>query len=487
MSSMSNSILKIFITSIFTLIHLAGNTQSSNFSNLTKDKELEIDKLCEQWDKKTSPGTAVLIMNNGKLVYQKGFGMANVEQQIPIDAKTKFPLAELSAHFTVFATYMLEERGVISLDESIHTYLPDLPDFGRQIIVADLIQHSSGLDDYNRLKTLGGWSTRDNFSNQDAIQLISSQQKLLFVPGTQVSLSATNLVLLSEIISEKTGKQFADFMKEEIFAPLKMNNTIVAVDNNQIIENVALSYQTIDDQLQLKDVSTSTLGASNMYSTLEDLAKWEKHLNKPTMVKSEVVDKMNQVIEFTKNGKTIRSDGGITFGQIGYHGERGAYKSWMRGATGGYTSCVTKLVDKGFSSYVLSNSGEYYTGYISVIAAGNLNPGYFPDPPQFDYSTVKSIKLPGSELKNYCGNYWNSEEGLARTITYENDSLRYVRSNGFTSALIPVDKNKFQMVLQRIRNNIPLFGKEIRTAYYLNLINLRQTLLINYMNMRDSI
>ena len=436
----------LILANLFVATLILG--QKANYSILPKVQEKEMDAHAEQWNSTQTPGVAVLIMNKGKLVYRKCFGMANVEKGIPISPSTKFPLAEISAHFTAFATLMMAERSKLSLNDKISSILPDLPKIYKDITVGNLLHHASGIDDYERLKTFAGWKSTDLFTHQDALQIVKSQQELLFEPGTKISFSQTNLVLLSEVLSKVSGKPFNIFMQDEIFTPLDMHNTLVAADALQIIEDGALSYQVVDDQLKSKPVVTSILGNQNIYTTLEDLVKWENHQSNPSLVNDKIIDKMNAIIEFDNEGKTIATNDGITLGQIGYHPERGAYKWWMNGSTGGYSSCVTKIVDKGFVSYVLSNSGEAYTGYISVIAAGKLNPEYFPLPAQFDYSKVKTLKLTEAELNKYTGIYWNPEAGLSRELIVRNDTLRYSRTNGSSSPLIPISKNKFQMVLR---------------------------------------
>ena len=432
------------------MISTLGLSQSSNFSNLEFEKEQLIDKLISKFNSNQGPGFALVVFDKGELVFRKALGMADVENQIPIRTNTKFPLSEMSAHFTAFAVLMLAEKGKLSLENKIEEYLPELPEFCKSIKVEDLLRHSSGIDQYDRLKYYAGWTEGDLFLHEDALNMLSLQKELLFEPGTKVIFSETNLVLLAEIISAVSKVPFDQFMKEQVFSPLQMSNTLVATSHSQLIKNLALPYDVDENELNKQTITTYVLGANNVYSTLDDLAKWEKNLysKRPKLASPKMIEKMNSVIKFEKNGKTITPYDGTTWGQIGYHPERGGFKWYMSGSTGGYSSCVTKIVNKGVTAYALSNSGEpFTTNHVSVVASLNLYPELFPLPTEIDYSRINTIKVKSKELEKYCGHFWNASEGYSRKITIENDTLRYVRTDGRTSPLIPLEKDKFQMVI----------------------------------------
>lgn len=440
----------LIVISSFTLFSTLGLSQSSNFSNLEFEKEQVIDKLISKFNSNRSPGFALVVFDKGEIVFRKAVGMADVENQIPIRTNTKFPLSEMSAHFTAFAVMMLAEEGILSLENKIEEYLPEVPDFCKSVKVEDLLRHSSGIDQYDRLKYYAGWTEGDLFLHEDALEMLTLQKELLFEPGTEVLFSETNLVLLAEIISAVSKVSFDQFMKEQVFNPLQMSNTLVATSHSQLIKNVALPYDVDENILKKQAITTYVLGANNVYSTLDDLAKWEKNLysKSPKLVSAKMIEKMNSVISFKTNGKTITPFDGTTWGQIGYHPERGGFKWYMSGSTGGFSSCVTKIVNKGVTAYALSNSGEpFTTNHVSIVASLNQYPDLFPLPTEIDYSSVNTIKVKSKELEKYCGYFWNASEGYSRKITVENDTLRYVRSDGRTSPLIPLEKDKFQMVI----------------------------------------
>ncbi len=415
------------------------------FSSLSAEQEQKFNNMVNRWDTQTKPGVAVFVMNNGAPVYKKCFGLADVENQIPITASTIFPLAELSSHVTATAAFVLIDKGLLSLDTPIHKYLSDMPDFISKVRVKDLLQHSSGIDDFRRLHVLAGGQPNEVLSQDVALQLLRSQEHILFEPGSRTQDSASNMLLLAEVIGSVSGKGFARFMKEAIFEPLGMLNTFSIENIDQHIENAALSYTSENDELLRKRTASCVFGVNSMYSSLDDLIKWEQHLNNPSLLKKESVKKLNALIEFDYKGEPIKSTG-TTLGQIGYHWESGAHKSWMRGNSGGFSSSVTKVVHKGFSSYVFANTGEAYTGWVTVRAALILLPDFFVGPSNIDYSKIKTLALDNKALAHYCGDYWNAEAGFRRKITLEKDTLRYVRPNGDSTPLLPIEKNRFQMM-----------------------------------------
>lgn len=465
------SILVAFILFIG-LVNLYSQASSGL---LSADQELKINKMGERWDSQTKPGAAILIMNNGKLVYKECFGLADVENQIPIKPSTIFPLAELSSHLTAVASYVLIDEGLLSLETPITRYLSGMPDFMSKVSVKDLLQHSSGIDDFNRLNMLAGGQQDEVLSQDVALKLLRSQENLLFQPGSSTQHSSSNILLLAEVIDSVSGKGFARFMREDIFEPLGMINTFSIENIDQHFENAALSYTSENDVLLRKRTASCIFGVNSIYSSLDDLIKWEEHLNSPSLLKEESVKKLNKLIEFDYEDETIKSTG-TTLGQIGYHWESGAHKSWMRGNSGGFSSAVTKVSHKGFSSYVLANTGEAYTGWVTVRAALIMLPDFFVGPSMIDYSTVTTLELDNKELEYYCSDYWNEESGLRRKIILENDTLRYVRTNGYSTPLLPVEKNRFQMMSPGDNWFFLKFSKENKPYFYFGSLEIPEQL-----------
>lgn len=182
-----------------------------------------------------SPGGVVAVVRSGEIVFAEGYGLANVEHDIPNTPSTPYHLASGSKQFTAIAVAMLSEQGRISLDDDVRTYLPELPDYGSTITLRHLATHTSGLRDHWALWAMSGGRMDDVFRKDDLLRLIVQQQELNFEPGTQHLYSNSGYLLLAEVVARVTDQPFADWMDEHVFTPLGMEDTVVLDDPEQIV------------------------------------------------------------------------------------------------------------------------------------------------------------------------------------------------------------------------------------------------------------
>jgi len=163
----------------------------SCFSAIAQDNRADIDTLFNVYNRSGAPGVAVLIVKDGKVVFKKGYGMANLEHNIPISPTTVFDIASVSKQFTGFAISTLIQEGKISPDDDIHKYLPDVPQFGKTITIRHLIHHTSGLRDWPATLHAAGWRWDEAFTFEDIMRMVKQQKELDFEPGSQYSYSNT--------------------------------------------------------------------------------------------------------------------------------------------------------------------------------------------------------------------------------------------------------------------------------------------------------
>ncbi|MGB5781833.1 MAG: serine hydrolase, partial [Eudoraea sp.] len=204
----------------------------------------QVDELFTVWDNKETPGAAVAVVQNGAIVYKKGYGMSNLEYDIPIVPSTIFHIASVSKQFTAFSILLLESEGKLKLDDDIRKYIPEVPDFGKTITLRHLASHTSGLRDQWNLLAMAGWRLDDVITKEHVLKLISKQQELNFDPGEEYMYCNTGFTLLAEVVARVSGVSFATFTKERIFKPLKMNNTLFYDDHEKIVKNRAYSYHS---------------------------------------------------------------------------------------------------------------------------------------------------------------------------------------------------------------------------------------------------
>lgn len=185
----------------------------------------KVDRLFSKWNNNQSPGVSLAVVKDRKIVYERGFGMANLEYSIPINSNTVFNVASLSKQFTAFSIALLANEEKLSVNDDVHNYIPELPDYGAKISILNLLTHTSGLKDQWDLLYLAGWKQDDIISNQDVLNLIFRQKELNFLPGEKFQYCNSGYTLLALIVERITRKTFITWTEENIFTPLGMNNS----------------------------------------------------------------------------------------------------------------------------------------------------------------------------------------------------------------------------------------------------------------------
>ncbi|HMP99518.1 MAG TPA: serine hydrolase domain-containing protein [Cyclobacteriaceae bacterium] len=264
---------KLSSVAALTLIIFLSSCKQEHEHNLSI--ESKIDSLFQQWDKPNTPGAAVGVLKDGELIFAKGYGMANLEHNIPITSQTIFHIASESKQYTNFCIAMLAEAGKLSLDDDIRQYLPYVPDFGKTITIRHLIHHTSGLRDQWQLLSIAGTRIDDVIKQEHVINLVKNQKELNFEPGSRYLYCNTGYTLLAEIVKAVSGKSLRDYAHENIFQPLGMHNTHFHDNYTEIVKGRANSYTAIDSATFRNSVlSYSTVGATSLFTTIEDEAKW---------------------------------------------------------------------------------------------------------------------------------------------------------------------------------------------------------------------
>ncbi len=425
------------------IVHKSYTSEPFSDKNGSIVSDEEIDQLFEPFNRNDHPAVAATMIYKGEVVYKKAFGSVALDQKVPASVHTKFQLGGLSKHFTAFAVLLLEEQGKLSLNDDIRTHLPELPNYQKTITIDHLLSMTSGLPDFWALKNIAGWHRDDVFTQDHAMTLIKNSQPG-FDPGEDYIYSNTDILLLAEIVSKVSGQSFASFTKEHLFDPLGMTNTLVKDDFEQFIPNVATSYEADGDGFKYSALNYGIVGPTNVYSTVDDLAKWELNMSDPKVGSRELIDKLYTVCVMN-NGNTMNPlFGTITYSQQLFHEERGIMEVYQTGTLGGYASSIFKFRDQEFTAIVLS-SGIPYSGYLGMRTAYMFLEDEFTEPEQVDYAG-ESIKLKAKQLQQHTGMYWYERGGYSRSIELKNDTLRYVRGNGSESQLVPVSENEFLMI-----------------------------------------
>lgn len=319
----------------------------------------KVDELFAVWDNNYSPGAAVAIVKDGKIIYEKGYGIANLEYDIPITPASVFHIASVSKQFTVFSILLLEQQGKLSLDDDIRKYVPEVPDFGKTITLRHLASHTSGLRDQWELLNYAGWRPDDVITKDQIMKIISQQKELNFNPGEEYMYCNTGFTLLAEVVARVSKQTFAQFTKQNIFDPLQMNSTLFYDDHELNVKNRVYSYYSTGTGYKKSNLNYANVGATSLFTTVEDLSKWATNFATLKVGNQSIVDTMNTEAVLN-NGQKF---GGALGQFVGKY--KGLNEIQHGGADAGYRSYLTRFPDQKVSIIVFSNLAEFNPGKIA--------------------------------------------------------------------------------------------------------------------------
>lgn len=236
------------------------------------------DQLLSSWYAPDRPGAAIEVQRAGKVVYRRAVGLANVEHRVPITRATRFELASVSKQFTAFGIALLIERGLLDEETEVRTILPELPDFGHRITIGHLLNHTSGIRDWDAPFALLGVRIEDGITAAQVLRWVARQEKLNFPPGEAQQYSNTGYTLLGIVIERLTSTPLDVWMQANVFAPIGMHDTTMSLDPRRVIANNAASYkQHVPAPMLVSARPGASGGSSSVISTLDDLGRWARH------------------------------------------------------------------------------------------------------------------------------------------------------------------------------------------------------------------
>lgn len=313
------------------------------------------DRLFRKFDRSSSPGCAIIVVKDGEIIHQNAYGMANLNHGIPIDPETTiFRTASNSKQYVAFSILLLHDEGLLSLDDDIRDYIPEVPDFGETITIRHLIHHVSGIRDYLSLASMSGLILMNDFIDKTyAFEMLENQKTLNFPPGDQTMYSNTGFTLLGEVVARVSGQSLAEFCRERIFEPLGMTNTFFIEDYLTIYENFADSYTLdLNNNTVRSPIGFSSVGAAGMASTVVDLAKWDENFYHPIVGNRTIIDMMQQ--KYRLNDRTF---GTMSMGLI-IEEAPGVKVVYHGGDLNGFHCQTMRFPNEHFSVIFLSNTAE---------------------------------------------------------------------------------------------------------------------------------
>lgn len=247
--------------------------------NSDEDKARKVDALFAAFDKPDSPGCAVGVVRDGAYIYKRAFGMGSLELGVPLTSASVFYMGSVSKQFTAASVVLAAEQGLLTLDDDLRKWIPEMPDYGHPITLRTMLHHTSGIRDVLGLMSLAGMNSEDIHPLPELLALVARQKHLNFVPGEQYQYSNSNYMLLAEAVRRATGKAFSQFAQENIFAPLGMTHTRFYDDRTLILPGRVAAYAPRNGGGFQVDWSTNyeLVGGGGLMTSLDDLLLWDRN------------------------------------------------------------------------------------------------------------------------------------------------------------------------------------------------------------------
>jgi CubicO group peptidase (beta-lactamase class C family) len=399
--------MKILLVLLYPFLFNIVNAQLTD--SLTK----KVDAVFSEYDKPDSPGCALAILKDGKILYKKGYGISNLEYGIAISPSSIFHVCSVSKQFTAAAIIMLSLEGKLSLNDDIRKYIPEVPDFGHIITFNHLLHHTSGLRDQWDLKALAGWREGDLITEKDIMEMLARQKALNFIPGDEFSYCNTGYTLLAVAVKRITGVSLRDYTDSVFFTPLGMTNTHFHNDHAEITPNRTSAYRKDEKGTWKISIPVfDTFGPTSLFTSVEDLVRWDENFYTKQIGGIDFVNAM-QLTGFLNDNTPLTYASGL-FIQT-YKGYKTVEHS---GADAGYRSFFLRFPDQHFSVILLANLANINTRSLSTkVADIFLKNNNVKEP-------VSITKTDSTIVKGWAGDYFDMNTKESVKLICKNGNLQ---------------------------------------------------------------
>jgi CubicO group peptidase (beta-lactamase class C family) len=406
--------------------------------------EQQINEIFAEYNRTDSPGCAVGVIQNGQLVFERGYGMASLELGVPNSPQTVFYVGSTSKQFVAAAALLASIDGYLSLDDDIRDYVPEIPDYGAPITVRHLIHHTSGLRDYLGLMSMGGWPFENVYSDQWTIDLIARQRALNFEPGDRYLYSNSGYFILAEIVGRATGSSLREYADRRIFQPLGMVHTHFHDDRGMVVPNRAMAYST-DDQSGFRlqwFTNFDKVGSGGLLTSVEDLLLWDRNFYDDRLADGTFTDRM-LVRGVLNDGEELSYAFGLTHGE-----HKGLTTIRHGGAFMGFRAEHLRFPEEGLSVTVLCNLASTQPARLADRVADVFLQGRITESPSNEASeeeTPAIATLPAETLDALAGAYRDTERRSVWRLSAEEGSL-VVEGSPLSLTFSPLDEHHFVAV-----------------------------------------
>ncbi len=420
-----------------------------------------VDKVFEPFNRTDTPGCAVGVIRNGRLIYERGYGMASLELGAPNSPQMVYYIGSTSKQFVAASIVLASLQGHLSLDDNMRKYLPEIPGYGTPVTIRHMIHHTSGLRDYLTLMTLAGMPFENIYTDEELVALVARQKELNFEPGAEWLYSNSGYFLLAQIIGRATGKSLREYAEENIFQPLGMKHTHFHDTRTHVFRNRAMAYSPKEGggfNLEWY-INFDKVGSGGLLTTVEDLLLWDRNFYDDKLGGGKLVEQLLRVGALN-DGKKLDYAFGPRIAPY-----RGLETVSHGGSFMGFRAQLLRFPKQKFSVDVLCNvSNGNPSRRARQVSEVYLGEKMEPDREntrqarQGNRTGADEVSLSSGQLKEFAGDYYSEELQAAFRLWVEEGKLRGKVGSRPAVTLTPTGDNRFryqfvQFEFERDSNN----------------------------------
>tara|TARA_R110001632_G_scaffold10505_8_gene38843 strand:- start:7890 stop:9872 length:1983 start_codon:yes stop_codon:yes gene_type:complete len=407
--------------------------------SIATDRSKRVDQLFSFYSN-DQPGAVIGVVEDGEMIFSKAYGKANITHNLDFKLNTPTNIGSVSKQFTAFAILLLEQQGLLSIDDDVRKHIPEFPDFGELITIKNLLNHTNGLREVYNLLPITGWNGEDKLLRSEILNMLKRQEKLQVSPGEEFNYNNSAFILLAEIVERKTDSKFPDWMKKNVFEPLGMKDSYVRLDPSQIIPHASQGYSQGDNGFIESGDLYAAYGAGGIYTTPLDLSKWLQNFKDPKIGGKEVIEKL-VTPGILKKGDTLPYALGI-----GVRNRKGLKMYAHSGADIAHRASLIYYPEINSGVIVMSNNASFST----AVAADISDLFFAKHLKEKEKKTIVSEAKTSDEynvdiktLKSYVGKYKASSMGLVIDYKLEDGKLVAYPTGQSSLPLVPTSKATF--------------------------------------------
>lgn len=409
-------------TGTYTIDVEAFEEESGDYSIKINEIQQVATKPSEKVDQLVSfysgdaPGAVIGVVENGKLTFSKAYGKANLTHDLDFELNMPTNIGSVSKQFTTFAILLLEQQGLLSIEDDVRKHIPEFPDFGEVIMVKNLMNHTNGLREVYNLMPITGWNGEDKLLREEVLNILKKQTELQVGPGEEFNYNNSAFIMLAEIVERKTDMDFPTWMKENVFEPLEMNDTYVRSNPTEIIPRATQGYSQGEHGIVESGDLYAAYGAGGIYTTPNDLTKWLTNFESKQLGGAEILNKL-VTPEVLKNGDTLDYAFGIGVGEY-----RGLKRYSHTGADIAHRAGMIYYPEINSGIIALSNNASFNAGGLARDIADIFFEDHFTEVENDEETSEEStddtsFTVSEEMMEKYVGKY--KAEAIGLIIEYK--------------------------------------------------------------------